>query len=55
MLFRPMQSVNTSRSDLAELFESWLVSKGLKLRRVRLWVCLMFIIKAKIESLLICG
>ena len=47
MLFRPMQSVNTSRSDLAELFESWLVSKGLKLRRVRLWVCLMFIIKAK--------
>ena len=30
MLFRPMQSVNTSRSDLAELFESWLVSKGIE-------------------------
>ncbi len=30
ILFRPMQSVNTSRSDLAELFESWLVSKGIE-------------------------
>lgn len=30
ILFRHVQSVNTSRSDLAELFESWLVSKGIE-------------------------
>lgn len=30
ILFRPMQSVNAARSDLAELFESWLVSKGIE-------------------------
>ena len=30
ILLRPMQSVNTSRSDLADLFESWLVSKGIE-------------------------
>ena len=30
ILFRHMQSVNASRSDLAELFESWLVSKGIE-------------------------
>ena len=29
-LFRPMQSVNAARSDLAELFESWLVNKGIE-------------------------
>lgn len=30
ILFRHMPCVNTSRSNLAELFESWLVSKGIE-------------------------
>ena len=30
ILFRHMPCINTSRSDLADLFESWLVSKGIE-------------------------
>jgi len=30
MLFRHMPCINAARSDLAELFESWLVSKGIE-------------------------